>query len=265
MDAAAIQRIESLAAASSKLPDTDVPKTLVPEGCKVESLESLLGSPLSMKAHFRTERLEDFCAYVAAEAHGDETAVFVEPDGSGAKAVIDYGSHKAPRWGRHQASLAMRHTPEFAALLQASETALSQRALVDFMEDWGHVVTAERGGEEITHAKAIAAIRRVDIKAERHSTHEQAEWSASRSSMEQIEARSGADSMPESITMLCSVFPCTKPREVVARLSLRTSGDEPRFRIRIVALDRMLKDVAEEIVEDVNHRLAMVRVFVGSA
>ncbi len=265
MDSSAIKRIEELA--DRELPETDVPAVIVPEGCKVESLEQFFDRPKAMRQEFRTERLQDFLTYVEKEAHADDSAVFVRPDGDGATAVIDFGRQVNPLWGRHRASLSLRKTPEFQTLVDVCDTHLSQRGLTDWLEDWHHILTPRfKNGEEseaMPISKAIAAIRRVKIEASASSTHEHGNFNASQSSMEQVEARSGAGDLPSEFLVHCPVYPETAPRGITVRMQLLTGDDKPRFRLRIMRQEQLMKDVSQEIEQTIAERLSQVRVFVG--
>jgi len=268
MDQDAIQQLMELSTAATVKPDTDVPTAIMPGNCKVVSLEQYQETPSHMAARFTTERLEDFAAYVNEEAPAEgDTAVFVDPDGSGAQAIIDQGSHQTPLWGRHTATLAMVKTPEFRALDQATNGPMSQRQLTDWLEDWAPIITPMIGEEALSIAKAITAIRRIDIKASVDKTREEGDFSASRSSLEKVEARSGAGRLPELFDVQCRVYPCTASRNIRARLTLKTGGDEPRFNLRIIGLDNLMREVAEEIELELKQRVSTpatdIRFFVG--
>lgn len=266
MDNTAIERIEALARAAEGAPKTDIPTVVLPGGCSIASLEEYENAPRRMRHVYKTERLSDFCAYVCDEAAEGQTAVFVESDGSGALAVIDYGSHTAPLWGDHKARLAMRHTIEFAALQKVCGGGLlSQRDLTDWLEDWHGIVTPIVNDEDIPVTRAVSAIRRVDISAKVSTNHEDGDFKASRSSMEEIEAKATNGNLPELFRLTCQVYPQTEPRQVEARLSLRTGADTPQFRLRIIGLDAMLETVAHEVEAEVRDQLGeKARVFIGS-
>lgn len=252
MDSKAIERIEQLAAAAQTMhPDTEIPAAILPAGATVESLEHLLSTPLQMRMRYNTSRISDFCRYIAAEAAAEpqDAAVFIDPAGGAATGIMDYGTHQAPRWGKHRAQLLMQHTPEFEALLDASQQAHSQRSLIDWLEDWHHIITPFRGDEDIALARAISAIRRIDIKQAKSATHETTDWSASRSSMEEIEAKGATDALPDGFRVTCQLYPQTLARTAHVRLSLLTSDDSPRLRLRIVGLEQLRQDVADEIEE----------------
>lgn len=266
MEAKAIERIEQLAAAASdRLPKTHIPAIALPQGTQIHDLEHLLAAPVRMRQTYTTERLADFCRYVKAEAEGglSDAACFVAPNGSGADAVLDYGTHSAPLWGSHRAELRMRHTAEFTALDEITRRPLTQRDLIDFIEDWAHILTPVRGDDEISLPQALAAIRRVDIKQTKNVGHEQGDWGATRSSMEQIEAKSGDQALPDGFQVRCRVYPHTAERTITARLSLLTGDDTPRLRLRILGREQLMQEIAEEIEQAISTELAGIRVFVG--
>lgn len=269
MDNTAIERIEQLAvaAASADLTQEAVPALVIPVGCEIKSIEHLLATPAFQRATYTTERLEDFCRYVDQEALAERmTAVFVKPDGSGATGFIDYGTHDRPLWGRHQAQLTMRHTPEYAALLAACGRDLDQRGLIDWLEDWAHIVMPFADDENaISVARAIQLIRRTDIKASATKTSQVGNFSNQGTTIEQIEAKSGEADPPALFAVTCQVYPCTRSRDVSARLSLKTAGDKPTFRLRIIGQEALNKEVAEEIDLEISARLKdKVRTFVGT-
>lgn len=268
MDSTAIQRIEELTAARhmGEMP-TFIGAIALPSGMKVESLEHLQESPSHQRAVYTTERLEDFCNYIKEEALAEGTVVFVKPDGSGAEGIIDFGTHDTPLWGHHRAQLTMKHSPEYAALLKACAMDLDQRALIDWLEDWQHVVIPENtDGTHLPVAQAIQKIRKVDIKAIANQTSEVGDFSAGRTAMESIEAKAGDGTPPALFALNCQVYPCTGLRSVKARLSLKTGGDKPSFRLRIIGKEALEKEIAEEIDLEINTRLngTDVRTFVGS-
>lgn len=263
MDTSAIERIEALIGATQPLPEVGVPLVMVPPGCEVQDLERKMDVPRRMRVTFTTERLEDFCNYVSKEA-SEHTATFIRPDGGSAKAVIDFGSHAAPQWSEHKAQLTMKYTPTFKALKDACDArALSQRDLTDWLEDWRHVVSPYADDVAQSVGQAVQAIRKVDVKAISQATHEDGDFRAARSAMEEVEAKSSAGKLPGHFAVTCQVYPCTQQRIVTARLSLLTGSDKPAFRLRILGEEALMQEVAEEIELEIATRLQGMRVFIG--
>lgn len=260
MDRTAIETIQELVASTLGNLPTHIPSAVVPNSCKVQSLEHLQEHPSHTRAKFQTERLHDFCNYVKANVQPHDTAVFIKPDGSGASAILDYGTHETPLWGHHRAALKMKHTPEFSALLEASKRPLSQRDLIDWLEDWPDIITAE----DMDLDKAIQRIRRIDIKTARAITTEEGNLSARRSAMEEIEATSGAESPPGTFLVRCCLYPHTQEREVTVMMLLSTGSEKPAFKLRIVGLEALQQQVAEEIELDIISRLEGMTTYVGN-
>lgn len=264
MDRTAIEALNELAIAAHPRPETDIPTAVLPAGATIASLEEYQDIPTHQRRHIQTERLEEFCRYVSDQKdEADNTTVFVAPDGSGAVGVIDYGSHSAPRWGHHKATLRLQHTPAFRAAQNLRGSTLSQRQLTDWIEDWAEIITPSTDAGAMTISKAVAAIRRVEIKETSKTDHEDGDFRAKTSGFAEIEARSGAGALPEWFDLQCQIYPCTNARSVRLRLSMLTGAKEPQFRLRLVAEEALLQEVAEEIELEITQRLAGTTIYVG--
>ncbi|WP_241001237.1 DUF2303 family protein, partial [Pseudomonas viridiflava] len=90
----------------------------------------------------------------------------------------------------------MKKTAAFVALERAAGSKHTQKELSDFIEDWAPNLQAlTQDGTEIELRRAAGAIRSITIEQARKSEHVVGDMSASRSAMEQIEAKS-ADGLP---------------------------------------------------------------------
>lgn len=259
MDKQAIEAIKAIVAAGVgpvEAENTDYPAVVLPENTDTSGLEKFQANPYRMRARFRTHRISDFCKYVNRDAN-DDTAVFVDPDGGSALAVIDFGRHDEPRWGEHQASLVMRQTPEFSALAAMTQRCLSQRDLIEFLEDWSHCIHPYRTGEEIAISDAIRDLRRVDIDSARNKTFEEQDFKSSQSALEAIEATSDAGELPGVFILPIAVYEETGARDIEARLSLHTAGHDVAFVLRIVGRDTLMHHVAHEIEAKVETEIGL--------
>lgn len=271
MEKEAIDRIRELeASAVSHLPDDlVVPVIVLPGETTVHDLEKYLTRPVRMRRQFLTERLPDFCDYVENQSDDAKTlAIFIRPDSSGATAVIDYGFHDEPGWGTHQAHLTMKHTPEFEALNAVCSNHASQQTLIDFIEDWGDIITATSNDDgEIPIQKAIVAIRHIKIDKTASATHSQGDLKASRTAMEEIDA-SGAEGrkIPSRFTVKCAMFPDTKIQEFNVRMALLTNHSSPMFQLRVMGRDSVMQAVRDEIAAFIRERLkeATKSIYIGS-
>lgn len=247
MQAETLDKLAALIQTAHQHKETYVPTIVLPDNAGVHSMEQYQDRPTFMRAQFRTARPGDFTEYLKAENQGADTRVFIEPEAQSAVAVIDNGTHTEPLWGRHRATLRLKKTAEFAGLLDACNQALSQRDLIEFFEDYAHIVTPHHGDEPMSIPEAIHAIRKVDIKAEANAGYEENDFQRQRTSMEKIEAKAANNKMPGRVVMLAEPYTDTGVREIEARITLSVTADKPTFRMRIIGMDRMQRAIATEI------------------
>ncbi len=257
---------------TSDLPATHIPTIQAPESMTIRSLEAFGVAPVFHRAHFTTARLTDFNAYLAKEANGPETAVFIDANAAGATAIVDMGTHDEPGWGRHTAKLAMTKTPEFAALESACKNPMDQRALITFLEDYGELITPAiraAGAETVTNgtiAQAIAIIRKIEVNARKEGRHSEDDYARTAEGMESIEMKGRDGAQIVSLKFTCPPFEDTKLRDIEVRLLMNTEHGAPRLKLRIVALDAIKRAVQGEIEARIQGRdgLEAVRIFVGA-
>lgn len=263
MEREAIDRIIQLA--EQRPLNMHIPGAILPEGMAVQSLEEFMEFPARQRVHFQTQRILDFVTYVRAEAEPGVSAVFVRPNGGTAEAIIDFGTNVSPGWKKHRASLCMQRTAEFEALADACDSPLTQRELINLLEDWPETLQGVDADNRFIEAPVlIQTLRKVDIKATLAKGHEEQDFRTSVSSLEEVEAKAGAGDLPRCLCAHIPVYHGTRHRGMQARLSLRTSGDKPAFQLRLVGREALMEDVAQEVQEVLATELAGVaRVFVG--
>jgi uncharacterized protein YfdQ (DUF2303 family) len=265
MNAEDIQRIEQLSQAAHSLPSMHIDAVLAPQGTTVVSLEHLAEHPARLRQTFKTQRISDFVAYVNSAQGKNKPTVYVSRRGNEASAIIDHGDEKLPGWGSHCAELTSVKTCGFQALETLCAKPRSQSELIDYLEDWAaEGVECLVSGEGVSASAAIAAVRRVELKSSASSAHAQDNFVASRTALEQIEARGAVNALPEYIKLIAPVYVGTKKRDILARVSVRETDGKPAFIIRLMQFDALLENVARE-VEDalVSAFSAEVSVFVG--
>lgn len=263
-DESAITKIEELAKSGPL--DTFIPSAIIPSGNKLQSLESLQGNPYRMRQRYTTERIPDFVRYVNENALVDSTVTYVSPDGASAHAIIDHGTHDEPEWGDHTADLALVKTTAYQALETLCAYPRKQQDLIDYLEDWGKpgYVECLVNGDPIATSTAIAAIRRVEIGAKATSTHEQGDFRASRTAMEEIEAKAAEGSMPGHIRLFSPVYVGTEEREIYIRIGITPIDDKPAFRLRIMQVETMQEAIAKEVEDRLRTELHTCQVYIGT-
>jgi len=228
--------------------DTHTPTAVIPSSARLVSLEQYGSRPLRHRVQFTTSILEEFLDYVNKNHAGDRSIISVDPTGNSALAIFDHGVELAPGWGDHRAELNLKFTPEFRALVNANGNNFSQTSFIDWIEDWGHTLTfLDEEEKKMPMAVAINSIRTVTIDRLRSERTEEGDFSASKSALDSVAAKSNSGKLPAKILATCETSPGLDPIDVTLRIRVRTGGDKPVFVPRIVALEKIEEDRAEEV------------------
>lgn len=107
---------------------------------------------------------------------------------------------------------------------------------------------------------------RVTIAARAESTHQSDDMQASRSALEQIEARGAGDPLPAGLRFYGTIYHGLADYTVTARLGIRLSDKEPTFTLRLVGWDAQQSEIATEIETRVRGDLPTgVQVYTGTS
>lgn len=268
MDASAIETLIDSGVGlteQAKLPPGIV---LTPARHTLQNTEQFQTAPTRFRRAFTTRRIDDFLAYLKVNAR-DSSAVFIDPDMIKVVAVLNHGSGDEPQWGDNLATLDLRYEPEFAAFVNATRAVHSQRAFIEYLEDWlptPQVSAIDADGAIIDPKVAIGAVRRVTIAARAESTHQSDDMQASRSALEQIEARGAGDPLPAGLRFYGTIYHGLADYTVTARLGIRLSDKEPTFTLRLVGWDAQQSEIATEIETRVRGDLPTgVQVYTGTS
>ena len=71
--------------------------------------------------------------------------------------------------------------------------------------------------------------------------------------------------LPAALRLNAQVFPDTDSRQLYARVSVLTSGEKPRFSLRMVEWEWHMREIAKEIEERVREELPDLPVYVGTS
>ena len=218
----------------------------LPNDTKVLELEQFKPRRNRFRGKFATSSVEDFVNYTEAKADlGAEC--FVYPDDMTATAVLNLGSINAPGHADSLAKMKLKTTAAFDAINKTDGAARSQQQLAEWLEDWRDSVQGLTNDEQaLTANQVIAAIRRITIKAGSTSDHTEGQLSATRSSLEQVEASSNNEPLPSFILFKCTPYQGLAERTFVLRMSLRTVEDNPLLSLRIIRPEQHEEEMAEE-------------------
>jgi uncharacterized protein YfdQ (DUF2303 family) len=247
MDQSAISLIQQTAIAAEKANRLETPTPAAIINGQVVSLEHLGEGRSRFRGNYATDSLDSFAEYVKGNGSADFTAdVFIDTEKMSTKAFFNLGDVADPGHGDWTAVLKLKPTPEFSAMHDVKGKKLDQRALVEWIEDWGScIVPIDSEGQAIQPKKALAAIRKLTIKATSEATHQDKDFGARRSAIEEIEA-SAEEGIPYALGFTVVPYVGLQQRSFTLRLSVLTGGDKPILVLRPVGLESAIEAIAQE-------------------
>lgn len=270
-----IQSTARQAGGIAQVENAYTPTLAVPDGkggIDLVSIEHLQEGRSRFRGKFQTQRLAEFVAYTDArssdgtsgEVGVHPTSVFVDADSGTAEAFFNLGSPTSPGHADDRAALNLRRTAAMSALLAINGQQLTQRKLAEWLEDWIDVVSPiySDGENQRTLANAIAAIRDITIASKSEANHQQEDLRASRSAMEEVEARSRVV-LPSGFFFVAAPFDGFTERTWQLRLAVLPQ-EKPVLIVRIVGKDAVDEQIAAEFEGHIRDGLASCAVYLGT-
>ncbi|TKI02120.1 YfdQ family protein [Martelella alba] len=249
LDASAITQIRDLVLASNlpgSLSQADCPVAAVPDGIKIQNLESLKDGRYRFRGKLKTASIPDYVRYCKEYATSDGVRCFIDADEMSAVTVFNLGTLEVPGHADNTAALKLKKTAPFAALLEIDGRKTVQKELAEWLEDWNEYLLAFSGdGEVMDIKKAVVGVRQITIESVSSQDHEEQDFSGKRSLMQSVEAKSKAV-MPAAFEFQCVPFEGLNERRIKLRYSILTGGDVPVLVLRIVQLEAVLEQIAGE-------------------
>lgn len=234
----------ALQAAGKPLP-TDMPTVVLPDNCQVVTLEKWQSGRSRFRGIYSTHSLDDFSTYVADRAVPAAKG-FIDQDEMTCTLLFNLGTDEMPGHADDRAVLKLKASAGYKAAQSIGGRAMSQKELSDWIEDWHQYLTpVDDEGNAIPVAKAIAAVRTITVRASSESETTVGDTSASRSAMDQIEARS-KETLPAALLFSVIPFEGLTEQQINLRISVITSGAVPAFKLRWVGEEVQREDIAQE-------------------
>jgi len=236
MDKSAIQEITKLALAADQLLHNHN-AIIIPDGYKLQSLESLEDKPTHFKGTFLTNVISEFESYVNLHSN-DNSFVYVDQETMTAIAIIDQGSQSKPQWGKHRAEIKLLKTTAYSSLLKYANAALYQEEFIDFAEDWQEnikfyfddMVEGQAVIGTPTFQKSIKTLRRLKVSANASKEQSVGNFSASQSALESIEITASNDQLPSGF--MFNVIPYEGFDQVSFNCQLRAINDDKAVKLK---------------------------------
>ncbi|HCT9023281.1 TPA: YfdQ family protein [Proteus mirabilis] len=249
LDGTAISQIQNMAVASLSLDAIEkslCPAIVLPNDFKVSSLENLQEGRFRFRGEMKTTSISDFVKYSIKNAVEDGVSCFIDADEMSAETIFNIGTIGEPGHADNTALVKLKQTAPFAALLKIDGVKYRQKELAEWLEDWrDYLMAFDSEGNVLDIKQAISAVRRITIESTRSAEHEDHDFSAKRSVLENIEARS-KDVMPAAFQFTCTPYDELKERSIKLRYSVLTGGDVPTLVLRIVQLENLEEQIAQE-------------------
>lgn len=248
----AIQHIESQAVIAAAKPisiEGGTTVSVLPEGIRLQSMETFQPLRDRFRGAMVTHSLQDFAKYVEGHETAHDEAVeqrgFIDQDAMRATIIFNLGAPGAAGHGDDTATLTLKPTAAYAALQAIVGKTLEQQPLAEWLEDWLPNLEAKAGEADLSMLQAINAVRRMTIKATSQRDSNVGDFSSSRSAMDEIEARS-QDTLPSAFVFTTVPFEGLQPANITLRLSVITGRDEPMLKLRWVGEEAQREEFARE-------------------
>lgn len=249
LDSVTFQQVKDLVLSGyhlNDIPGLACPTALLPQNTSIESLERFALERFRFRGAMDTTSIDDFVRYSVAYAQEEEKArCFIDADNMLARSIFNIGTLDNPGHADNVASIKLKKTAPFRALLAINGDHLNQKQIAEWLEDWSDYLLAfDAGGNTMTIAQAAQAVRRVTIQQATQADHEDSDFSGKKSLMQSIEA-SSKEVMPVAFEFKCIPYEGLGERRFSLRNSLLKSSD-PVFVLRIVQLEAQEEAIANE-------------------
>lgn len=250
-----IQHIEAQAVAAAAVrvqAEGGADLLLVPDNYKVQNLERFQEHRTRLRGTLSTHSVKDFSEYVQKQNLDEGPRGFIDQDSMSAVVIFNLGDATKPAGhGDNTARLTLKPSAAFTAVANIAGRQLTQQQLAEWLEDWLPNLNAKSGNADLNMLQAINGIRRMTIQASSKRDTNVSDFGASRSTMDEIEAKS-QETLASSFTFTTVPYEGLQPAAIQLRLSVITGKDEPVLKLRWVGEEAQREEFAREFKELLN-------------
>ncbi len=231
---------------------------VLPDAVSMHSLEKYQPGRDCFRGGLKTQSLRDFSKYV--EEHiktvpvGGYPSGFINQDAMAAVVIFNLGGPTDAGHGDDTATLTLKPAAAYTAVQAIVGKSLSQQTLAEWLEDWAPNIIAMAADDTMTIAAAISGIRKMTIKATSQRDSSVGDFSASRSSMDDIEAKS-QETLPTAFLFQVVPFEGLGTSTINLRLSVITGEDKPVLKLRWVGEEAQREEFAIEFKQVLEHEV----------
>jgi len=249
MDASGIKQIEATAIEAAKANQVVIGnQTLIFKGKddKLYTTEQYQALRSRFRGQFETTSINDFVKHVNKQVEAnDDVHMFINQESFVAQAIYNYGTKLEPGHCDDTAVLIMKETAAFRALKGVNGVKLSQKQMIEFIEDWNAMLTPYDGEENtFSLAAAVQGIRAITIASKGETTTVVGDLKQKVGSFHEIEAKS--ETIPAGFNFSLTPYTGLSRRHFSLRLSVLTTAAEPVLVMRIVGFETEIEDLVGE-------------------
>jgi uncharacterized protein YfdQ (DUF2303 family) len=251
MERDAIKLIQDTAvdASESRIPGDFGDRIIaLPVDYALHDIERYMDGRARYRGALTTDSLDDFTGYIKQRSEPDGTSVpgFVNAEKLAATVYFNLGNSAAPGHADDLATLALKPSAPYAGMQAVNGRPMLQKDAIDWLEDWAeHVRFFVEDGVEVTPSTAITSLRKITITSKTEATSSQENFRATRSALEDVEAR-GAAHLPSELQFTCTPYTGLPARTFRLRLAVLTSGDKPQLVLRVRNLEAEKEAIAQD-------------------
>lgn len=255
-----LQHIEAQALIAAAKPiniDGGSALVVLPESVGLQSLEKHQPMRDRFRGALKTQSLRDFSKYVEGHINSSLSELasgYIDQDAMSATVIFNLGNPDEAGHGDDRATLTLKPAAAYTAVQAIVGKSLSQQTLAEWLEDWAPNIAAIAGDETMTIAAAISGIRKMTIKATSQRDSSVGDFSASRSSMDDIEAKS-QETLPTAFLFQVVPFEGLGTSTLTLRLSVITGEDKPVLKLRWVGEEAQREEFAIEFKQVLEHEV----------
>lgn len=256
----------AVAAVGSTVKTDAATLAVVPEGVALKNLEQYQALRNRFRGALETQSLPAFVEYVKdrEDKPMGNARGFIDQAVMAATVIFNLGTAEEPGHADDTATLTLKPTAAFNGLQAIVGKPLSQQALAEWLEDWLNNLEAYASADRIEMATAINGIRRMSIKSSSQRDSVVGDLSASRSAMDEIEARS-QDVLPTEFTFVAVPYEGLSAANIGLRLSVITGRDEPLLKLRWVGEEAQREAFADEFKATLDEELSeLISLHIGT-
>lgn len=269
MDGSAIKELVELAVAANGGTAIGPSAISLPDNMTIHDVEKYAEKPARFRGIFTTNALDPFTKYVSDYYAADESALYVNTDSMSAVAILDLGRPGAPLHGESRAIIKSEPTLEFMAIKNAVTAWKSQEAAVEWLEDWSPNISTHPDGSRREMKSVIHAFRSIRVGSENAKESVITDFSASKSALEKIEAKSSAGEIPSTLYFTCIPYSFNyQTRTFPLRVKIKTTKDGVSIAFSCTVLAQIEEQIRREFEAELDVRLEALSVklptYVGS-